>query len=58
MPRIILNRADGLFANSCFYEGVPGFMVEHVYEGRVLCSHFISAEIFEKICEVKKIKES
>ena len=47
---------NGFVAKSCNFQGVPGYMLEQYYNGRVVCSQFLPESSFTYFCKVAGIK--
>ena len=46
---------NGFIAKPCNFQGVPGYMLDQYYKGRVVCSQFIPASSFAYFCKVAGI---
>lgn len=47
---------NGFIAKTCNFQGVPGYMLEQYYNGRVVCSQFLPESSFDSFCSVAGIK--
>ena len=46
---------NGFIAKPCNFQGVPGYMLEQYYNGRVVCSQFVPESSFDYFCKVAGI---
>lgn len=46
---------NGFIAKPCNFQGVPGYMFEQYYNGRVVCSQFVPESSFDYFCRVAGI---
>lgn len=46
---------NGFVAKPCNFQGVPGYMLEQYYNGRVVCSQFVPESSFAHFCKIAGI---
>lgn len=46
---------NGFIARPCNFQGVPGYMLEQYYNGRVVCSQFLPESSFDYFCMIAGI---
>ena len=46
---------NGFIAKPCNFQGVPGYMLDQYYQGRVVCSQFVPASSFNYFCKIAGI---
>ena len=49
---------NGFIAKPCNFQGVPGYMLEQYYNGRVVCSQFVPESSFAYFCKVAGISSN
>lgn len=46
---------SGFTAKPCNFQGVSGYTLEQYHKGVVICSQFVSEDVFDEFCKQIKI---